>query len=237
MTPPIRTSLKDGISTSRLLSLCQVVPQLQIEFTRFGEYDGRARNRTLTHDDSSLGAAICPGIREALESGERIVALRRDLYKGEGPVDIFISCRRQTGADVRFPAHGKAGCRRSQTVLSEGDERERNASGYHPRCLCSFGSGGAGTKSRRKMPKRVRVRSSKYLNKGIEQDHRRVKQRIRPMLGFQRFQTAAVTITELNSQRKSGSINSRLGSCRAGRRRSRKSGQPSSLRNHEPTII
>ena len=35
------------------------------------------------------------------------------------------------------------------------------------------------------MPKRVRVRSSKYLNNGIEQDHRRVKQRIRPMLGFQ----------------------------------------------------
>jgi transposase-like protein len=46
-----------------------------------------------------------------------------------------------------------------------------------------------------KMPKRVRVRSSKYLNNGIEQDHRRVKQRIRPMLGFKRFHTAAVTIS------------------------------------------
>ena len=28
----------------------------------------------------------------------------------------------------------------------------------------------------------------------IEQDHRRVKQRIRPMLGFNRFETATVTI-------------------------------------------
>jgi transposase-like protein len=28
----------------------------------------------------------------------------------------------------------------------------------------------------------------------IEQDHRRIKQRIRPMLGFKRFETAAVTI-------------------------------------------
>jgi transposase-like protein len=46
-----------------------------------------------------------------------------------------------------------------------------------------------------KIPKRVRVRSSKYLNNGIEQDHRRVKQRIRPMLGFKRFDTAAVTIS------------------------------------------
>jgi transposase-like protein len=32
------------------------------------------------------------------------------------------------------------------------------------------------------------------LNKVIEQDHRRIKQRIRPMLGFKRFETAAVTI-------------------------------------------
>ena len=45
------------------------------------------------------------------------------------------------------------------------------------------------------LPKRIRVRSSKYLNNGIEQDHRRVKQRIRPMLGFKRFETAAVTVS------------------------------------------
>ena len=39
-----------------------------------------------------------------------------------------------------------------------------------------------------------RGRSSKYLNNLIKQDHRRIKQRIRPMLGFKRFETAAVTI-------------------------------------------
>jgi transposase-like protein len=33
------------------------------------------------------------------------------------------------------------------------------------------------------------------LNNLIEQDHRRVKQRIRPMLGFKRFDNAAVTIS------------------------------------------
>ena len=33
-----------------------------------------------------------------------------------------------------------------------------------------------------KMPKRVRVRSTKFLNNGVEQGHRRVKQRIGPML-------------------------------------------------------
>ena len=41
---------------------------------------------------------------------------------------------------------------------------------------------------------RVRIRSSKYLNNVIEQDHHRIQQRIRPMLGFKRFETAAVTI-------------------------------------------
>ena len=46
-----------------------------------------------------------------------------------------------------------------------------------------------------KVPKRVRVRSCKYLNNGVEQDHRRVKQRVGPMLGFMRFDTAAVTIS------------------------------------------
>ena len=54
----------------------------------------------------------------------------------------------------------------------------------------------ADLKAEGKMPKRVRVRSSNHnLNNGIEQDHRRVKQRIRPMLGFKRVCTAAVTIS------------------------------------------
>src|SRR5215831_13739340 len=37
------------------------------------------------------------------------------------------------------------------------------------------------------LPKRVRVQSSKYLNNTIEQDHRRVKQRLGPMLGLKSF--------------------------------------------------
>ena len=41
----------------------------------------------------------------------------------------------------------------------------------------------------------VKVRSSQYLNNLIEQDQRRAKQRIRPMLGFKRFDNAAITIS------------------------------------------
>jgi IS6 family transposase len=50
-------------------------------------------------------------------------------------------------------------------------------------------------KSARAMPQRVRIRCSKYLNNVVEQDHRRIKHRIRPMLGFKRFETAAITIS------------------------------------------
>jgi len=64
----------------------------------------------------------------------------------------------------------------------------------------------------------VRVRSSQYLNNLIEQDHRRVKQRIRPMLGFIRFENAAVTISgiELAEKIKKGQFKTgKLGGRRA----------------------
>jgi transposase-like protein len=41
----------------------------------------------------------------------------------------------------------------------------------------------------------TKVRTSKYLNNRIEQDHRRVKQRIYPMLGFKNFRNAVITIS------------------------------------------
>jgi len=52
------------------------------------------------------------------------------------------------------------------------------------------------------LSQRVKVRSSQYLNNLIEQDHRRVKHRIGPMLGFKRFENAVVTISgELRARR------------------------------------
>jgi transposase-like protein len=53
------------------------------------------------------------------------------------------------------------------------------------------------------------VRPSKDLNHLIEQDHRRVKQRVYPMLGFKRFGDAIVTISgiELAHKIKKGQFN------------------------------
>lgn len=47
---------------------------------------------------------------------------------------------------------------------------------------------------RGELPTDVKLRSSKYLNNIIEQDHRNVKTRIGPMLGFKRFTYAATTL-------------------------------------------
>ena len=74
----------------------------------------------------------------------------------------------------------------------------------------------ADLKENGELPKRVRVRTSKYLNNAIEQDHRRVKQRLRPMLGLKSFQTAVVVISGIElaekikkEQFKQGKLNGR----------------------------
>ena len=50
-------------------------------------------------------------------------------------------------------------------------------------------------KAKNVLPQSTKVRTSKYLNNLIEQDQRKVKQRISSMLGFKRFQNAAITIS------------------------------------------
>ena len=49
----------------------------------------------------------------------------------------------------------------------------------------------------RRALKPIRVRQSAYLNNRIEQDHRAIKRRVRPMLGFQSMATARVILHRL----------------------------------------
>jgi transposase-like protein len=74
------------------------------------------------------------------------------------------------------------------------DEATRSPSGYHPGRYGASHRAVAELKAAGTLQRRVRISSCKYLNNVIEQDHRRIKQRIRPMLGFKRFETAAVAI-------------------------------------------
>ena len=45
-------------------------------------------------------------------------------------------------------------------------------------------------KEEKDMPKGIQIRQVKYLNNIVEQDHRFIKKRIRPMLGLKSFRTA-----------------------------------------------
>ena len=64
------------------------------------------------------------------------------------------------------------------------------------------------------LPEATKLRSSKYLNNLIEQDHRGVKLRLGPMLGFKRFRTAAVTIGGIELLRRIHKGQSMLGKLR-----------------------
>ena len=48
---------------------------------------------------------------------------------------------------------------------------------------------------------KIKIRQIKYLNNIVEQDHRFIKKRTRPMLGFKNFHSASVTITGIENVR------------------------------------
>jgi transposase-like protein len=52
------------------------------------------------------------------------------------------------------------------------------------------------------LPKDTKLRSSKYLNNLIEQDHRGVKSRTGPMLDFKNFESAVITIAGVELRRR-----------------------------------
>src|SRR5712672_1817404 len=108
------------------------------------------------------------------------VYLYRAVDKAGRTVDFLLSRRRDVATAKRFF---------SRAAKQHGAPRVITLDGYAAshRAVAKLKTSGI-------LPRRVQVRSCKYLNNVIEQDHRRIKQRIRPMLGFKRFETAAVTI-------------------------------------------
>ena len=59
------------------------------------------------------------------------------------------------------------------------------------------------------LPDDTKIRSSKYLNNLVEQDHRNIKSRTKVMLGFKRFRNAAITLAgiELMHRIRKGQFN------------------------------
>ena len=68
--------------------------------------------------------------------------------------------------------------------------------------VCGIASPSAHMKVDGQLPADTKLRSSHYLNNLIEQDHRGVKLRIDPMLGFKWFRAAAITIAGIKLLRR-----------------------------------
>ena len=111
----------------------------------------------------------------------RWVYLYRVVDKTGWTVDFFLSRKRDVNAAKTFLRNAIKN-RRTPTKIT------LDAYAASHRAVREMKDSG-------ELPGRVKVRSSQYLNNLIEQDHRRVKQRIRPMLGFKRFDNAVVTIS------------------------------------------
>ena len=120
------------------------------------------------------------------------VYLYRAVDKAGGTVDFFLSPNRDVTAGKTFLRNAMKNRRTPAKITLDAYAASHRA----VREMKETGE----------LPRRVKVRSSQYLNNLVEQGHRRIKQRIRPMLGFKRFDYAAVTISgiELAEQIKKG---------------------------------
>ena len=108
------------------------------------------------------------------------VYLYRAVDKAGKTVDFYLSRKRDVNAAKAFLRTAMKNTRRPTKITLDGYAASHRA----VREMKDDGE----------LPRGVTVRSSQYLNNLIEQDHRRVKQRIVPMLGFKRFANAAVVI-------------------------------------------
>jgi transposase-like protein len=169
-----------------------------------------------------LGSTLQSGVRETLETvctkrrwlladGETYIRIKgewtylyRAVDKAGKTVDFYLSRKRDVNAAKAFLRKAMKGQRIPTKITLDAYAASHRAV--------------SDLKEKGELPQRVLVRTSKYLNNTIEQDHRRVKQRLRPMLGLKSVRTAAIVISgiELAEKIKKGQFKvGKLGGRRA----------------------
>ena len=120
------------------------------------------------------------------------VSLYRGVDKEGQTIDFFLSEHRDIVAAQRFL---------QEAIEKRGVPQKITLDGY----AASHGAV-AELQEEGILPAKLLVRTNRHLNNLIEQDHRRVKQRVSPMLGFKCFAHAVITISgiELVHQIKKG---------------------------------
>jgi putative transposase len=118
--------------------------------------------------------------------------LYRAVDKQGQTVDFLLSKNRDKAAAVRFFKKAIGSHEAPEKITLDGGQASHQAV--------------AELKAEGVLPAQTLVRTNKYLNNLIEQDHRKVKQRYYPMLGFKTFVNAQVTLSgiELANKIKKG---------------------------------
>jgi transposase-like protein len=103
-------------------------------------------------------------------------------------VEFWFSERRNLTAAKRFLRKALKRHGRPERIVIDGSQTNREA------ILSCDPSDQLRDRSRRKL-KPIRIRQSAYLNNRIEQDHRAIKRRVRPMLGFKSVGSARAILS------------------------------------------
>jgi transposase-like protein len=114
--------------------------------------------------------------------------LYRAIYSNGDTIEFWFSERRNLAAAKRFLARALKRRGRPERIVIDGSQTNREA------ILSCDTTDRLKDRARRKLAP-IRIRQSRYLNNRIEQDHRAIKRRVRPMLGFKSAPSARVILS------------------------------------------
>ncbi len=113
--------------------------------------------------------------------------LYRAIDSNGDTVEFWFSERRNLTAAKRFLRKALKRHGRPERIVIDGSQTNREA-------ILSCDTASRLQDRSRSPLKSIRIRQSAYLNNRIEQDHRRIKRRVRPMLSFQSMASARVIL-------------------------------------------
>jgi transposase-like protein len=113
--------------------------------------------------------------------------LYRAIDSNGDTIEFWFSAKRNLTAAKRLLRKALKRHGRPERIVIDGSQTNREA------ILACDTESRLQDRSRREL-KPIRIRRSAYLNNRIEQDHRAIKRRVRPMLGFQSMTSARVIL-------------------------------------------
>ena len=187
--------------------VCMLVPAPPAQLPGSGRNDGRARTQPGPYDHPAQGQAISP---ELVRRWNRV---GRTAVRSSRVDETYIevrgrwSCRYravdEAGQTIDFRLSRVRDVARAKVFFRNDFRHEWRSP--HTITLGGYAASDRAVSVMRMdglLPKRTVVRSSKYLNNLIEQDHRGVRSRTRPMPSFKNFESAANTIARVELLRR-----------------------------------